>query len=142
MVVILVTSPEEWGAQIHSALERCGVSIDLVEPTTEAVTRAVAGHPDVVLLDLERSQGHLTEWIGIVRSASATAEIIVLGESLEVANGVAVLRGGALEYLPKWLQAEALFYQICRAYRRKKRNEKRLGELRAGPVDSREHVRH
>jgi DNA-binding NtrC family response regulator len=130
MVVFLVTYDGDWGQATQHSLARCGVEIRLVEPDGKAIAQAcVECPPDLVLVDIQDAGARFMGWIGAIRSACPLTEFVVLGEGSEATDGVAAVRSGAFEYVPKWVPAEALYSKIGRAVRRKRASEERLRQL-------------
>ena len=92
----------------RAALEERGFDVlGEAATVTDAVDRAIAHHPDLCLVDLALPGGGLAAVAKLTKTAPRTA-VVVLADSEDKADVLAVFERGASGYLPKGIGANEL----------------------------------
>jgi len=130
--VLVIEDDEAIRQGIVDALEYERFSTEQAETAPEALTRALAGEFDLVLLDLILPGGDGLDILREVRRAKPTLPIIILTARGEEADRVAGLRLGADDYVVKPFSLAELLARIAAVLRRSPERPGDLGEVAIG----------
>jgi len=93
--------------RLARAMERRGFIVTTAE-SVSAGKAAAAGRPAFAVVDLRLGDGSGLEVVAAIRAARAGARIVMLTGYGNIATAVAAVKAGALDYLPKPADADAV----------------------------------
>ena len=94
--------------RLARAMERRGFVVATAESVAAGVSAATAHPPAFAVVDLRLGDGSGLEVVTALRSARPEARIVVLTGYGNIATAVAAVKAGALDYLPKPADADAV----------------------------------
>ncbi len=94
--------------RLARAMERRGFIVSTADGVASGVAAATAHPPAFAVVDLRLGDGSGLEVVGALRSARPGARIVVLTGYGNIATAVAAVKAGALDYLPKPADADAV----------------------------------
>jgi two-component system response regulator RegA len=94
--------------RLARAMEKRGFVVDTAESVAAGVTAAHARLPAFAVLDLRLSDGSGLEIVGALRQARPGVRIVMLTGYGNIATAVAAVKAGAIDYLPKPADADAV----------------------------------
>jgi two-component system, response regulator RegA len=94
--------------RLARAMERRGFVVATAESVAAGVAAATAHPPAFAVVDLRLGDGSGLEVVSALRSARPEARIVVLTGYGNIATAVAAVKAGALDYLPKPADADAV----------------------------------
>jgi two-component system response regulator RegA len=94
--------------RLARAMERRGFVVATAESVAAGVAAATAHPPAFAVVDLRLGDGSGLEVVSVLRSARPEARIVVLTGYGNIATAVAAVKAGALDYLPKPADADAV----------------------------------
>jgi two-component system response regulator RegA len=94
--------------RLARAMERRGFVVATAESVTAGVAAATAHPPAFAVVDLRLGDGSGLDVVSALRSARPGARIVVLTGYGNIATAVAAVKAGALDYLPKPADADAV----------------------------------
>jgi two-component system response regulator RegA len=94
--------------RLARAMERRGFVVATAESVAAGVAAATAHPPAFAVVDLRLGDGSGLEVVTALRSARPEARIVVLTGYGNIATAVAAVKAGALDYLPKPADADAV----------------------------------
>ena len=94
--------------RLARAMERRGFVVATAESVAAGVSAATAHPPAFAVVDLRLGDGSGLEVVSALRSARPEARIVVLTGYGNIATAVAAVKAGALDYLPKPADADAV----------------------------------
>jgi two-component system response regulator RegA len=94
--------------RLARAMERRGFVVSTAESVTAGVAAATAHPPAFAVVDQRLGDGSGLEVVTALRSARPEARIVVLTGYGNIATAVAAVKAGALDYLPKPADADAV----------------------------------
>ncbi len=94
--------------RLARAMERRGFVVSTADGVAEGVAAATAHPPAFAVVDLRLGDGSGLDVVGALRSARPGARIVVLTGYGNIATAVAAVKAGALDYLPKPADADAV----------------------------------
>ena len=94
--------------RLARAMERRGFIVSTAEGVASGVATATAQPPAFAVVDLRLGDGSGLEVVSALRVARPAARIVVLTGYGNIATAVAAVKAGALDYLPKPADADAV----------------------------------
>src|SRR4051794_5663078 len=94
--------------RLARAMERRGFVVATAESVAAGVATATAHPPAFAVVDLRLGDGSGLEVVSALRGARPGARIVVLTGYGNIATAVAAVKAGALDYLPKPADADAV----------------------------------
>jgi two-component system, response regulator RegA len=94
--------------RLARAMERRGFVVATAESVAAGVSAATTHPPAFAVVDLRLGDGSGLEVVSALRSARPEARIVVLTGYGNIATAVAAVKAGALDYLPKPADADAV----------------------------------
>src|SRR5881398_905562 len=94
--------------RLARAMERRGFVVATAESVAAGVAAATAYPPAFAVVDLRLGDGSGLDVVTALRSARPAARIVVLTGYGNIATAVAAVKAGALDYLPKPADADAV----------------------------------
>ena len=94
--------------QLAKALERRGFVVAMAESVAEGKELARSNPPAYAVVDLRLEDGSGLDVVEVLRGIRPDARIIVLTGYGNIATAVAAVKAGAIDYLPKPVDADAV----------------------------------
>ncbi|HVC56147.1 MAG TPA: ActR/PrrA/RegA family redox response regulator transcription factor [Stellaceae bacterium] len=94
--------------RLARAMERRGFLVSTADGVTTGVATATAQPPAFAVVDLRLGDGSGLDVVSALREARPGARIVVLTGYGNIATAVAAVKAGALDYLPKPADADAV----------------------------------
>src|SRR5438477_9345875 len=94
--------------RLARAMERRGFAVSTADSVAEGHAAATAHPPAFAVVDLRLGGGSRLDVVGALRDARPEARIVVLPGYGNIATAVAAVKAGALDYLPKPADADAV----------------------------------
>jgi two-component system response regulator RegA len=94
--------------RLARAMERRGFVVSTAESVSAGTTAATAQAPAFAVVDLRLGDGSGLDVVSAVRTARPGARIVMLTGYGNIATAVAAVKAGALDYLPKPADADAV----------------------------------
>ena len=94
--------------RLARAMERRGFVVSTADGVAEGVAAATAHPPAFAVVDLRLGDGSGLEVVSAIRRARPNARIVMLTGYGNIATAVAAVKAGALDYLPKPADADAV----------------------------------
>jgi two-component system response regulator RegA len=94
--------------RLARAMERRGFVVATADGVASGVAAAIAHPPAFAVVDLRLGDGSGLEIVSALRGARPGARIVVLTGYGNIATAVAAVKAGALDYLPKPADADAV----------------------------------
>ena len=106
--LLIVDDDEPFRNRLARAMEERDFSVTTVASVAEGQSIARRDRPDYAVLDLRLSDGSGLEVVEDLRNFAPAARIIVLTGYGNIATAVAAVKAGAVDYLPKPADADAV----------------------------------
>jgi len=106
--LLVVDDDEIFRQRLARALERRGFRVAQAESVAEGARLAGETPPEFAVIDLRLKDGSGLAVVEAVRAASPAARIVVLTGYGNIATAVAAMKAGAVDYLPKPADADAI----------------------------------
>ena len=123
--ILAVTSDENLGTALSSALSRKGFQVVLASGGAEGIRRAESRGFDLILLDLSLKDLSPLEVLSRAKEASPQSPVFIVAASPSVDSAVEALRRGAFDYLIWPVPDEEMIRRVENALQ-----VRRLGEVR------------
>jgi two-component system response regulator RegA len=94
--------------RLARAMERRGFIVTTADSVAAGIAAADAAPPAFAVLDLRLGDGSGLEIVSAIRSARPSARIVMLTGYGNIATAVAAVKAGAIDYLPKPADADAV----------------------------------
>ncbi|MGH7093915.1 MAG: ActR/PrrA/RegA family redox response regulator transcription factor [Stellaceae bacterium] len=94
--------------RLARAMERRGFVVSTAESVASGVTQAIATLPAYAVVDLRLGDGSGLDVVSALRDARPGARIVMLTGYGNIATAVAAVKAGAVDYLPKPADADAV----------------------------------
>ncbi len=94
--------------RLSRAMERRGFLVTAVENVREGLAAARATPPAYAIIDLRLADGSGLDVVSALRDARPDARIVMLTGYGNIATAVAAVKAGAIDYLPKPADADAI----------------------------------
>ena len=106
--LLLVDDDEPFRLALSRAMDRRGFATRAVGTLSDAV-RAVSEQPcSYAVLDLRLEDGNVMELVGVLRDLCPSIRIVMLTGYGNIASAVSAIKAGAVDYLPKPVDADRL----------------------------------
>jgi two-component system response regulator RegA len=106
--LLIVDDDEPFRKRLARAMEKRGFEVNTVATVAEGVKLARDDPPPYAVFDLRLTDGSGLDIVGELREARPDARIIVLTGYGNIATAVAAVKAGAIDYLPKPSDADAV----------------------------------
>jgi two-component system response regulator RegA len=106
--LLIVDDDEPFRKRLARAMEKRGFEVSTVATVAEGVELARRDQPPYAVFDLRLADGSGLDIVGELRDARPDARIIVLTGYGNIATAVAAVKAGAIDYLPKPSDADAV----------------------------------
>ena len=106
--LLIVDDDEPFRKRLARAMEKRGFEVSSVATVAEGVDLARRYMPRYAVLDLRLTDGSGLDIVSELRGACPNARIIVLTGYGNIATAVAAVKAGAIDYLPKPSDADAV----------------------------------
>ena len=106
--LLLVDDDEVWLRRLATAMDRRGFEVTTAASVREAVGLARKVSPDYAVIDLRLEDGSGLDVVGALREARPDGRIVMLTGYGNIATAVAAVKLGAVDYLSKPADADAI----------------------------------
>ncbi|MBL8839126.1 MAG: ActR/PrrA/RegA family redox response regulator transcription factor [Alphaproteobacteria bacterium] len=107
-LLLLVDDDEVFLTRLARAMERRGYTVRTAGSIKAGATAAQADPPDFAVVDLRLGDGSGLELVPTIRAANPDSRIVVLTGYGNIATAVAAMKQGAIDYLAKPADADAI----------------------------------
>jgi two-component system response regulator RegA len=106
--LLIVDDDEPLCQRLARAMERRGFIVATAESVAGGVAQALAEPPAFAVVDLRLGDGSGLDVVAALRAARPAARIVMLTGYGNIATAVAAVKAGAVDYLPKPADADAV----------------------------------
>ncbi|MBT5264859.1 MAG: ActR/PrrA/RegA family redox response regulator transcription factor [Rhodospirillaceae bacterium] len=106
--LLIVDDDAPFRTRLARAMEKRGFEVATVESVSEGLEAATANPPAYAVVDLKLLDGSGLDIVSAIRDARPDSRIIVLTGYGNIATAVAAVKAGAVDYLPKPSDADAV----------------------------------
>ncbi len=106
--LLIVDDDKPLRTRLGRAMERRGFAVTLAENAAEGIDAARRVRPSYAVVDLNLGDASGLDVVRAVQSARAESRIIILTGYGNIATAVAAVKAGAVDYLPKPADADAI----------------------------------
>jgi two-component system response regulator RegA len=106
--ILIVDDDQAFRLRLARAMERRGYQVTLAASVAEGKRAAAAAPPDYAVVDLRLNDGSGLDVVAAIREATSEARVVVLTGYGNIATAVAAMKAGAIDYLPKPADADAI----------------------------------
>jgi two-component system response regulator RegA len=106
--LLVVDDDEVFRQRLARAMERRGYSVVSADGVDSGSEAARSAPPEYAVVDLRLGDGSGLSVVQVIREVSPEARIIVLTGYGNIATAVAAMKAGAVDYLPKPADADAI----------------------------------
>jgi two-component system response regulator RegA len=107
--LLIVEDDEAFRLRLARAMERRGYAVTMAESTAAAAAALSGGFaPDCAVVDLKLGDGSGLDLVPRIRQAAPEAKIVILTGYGNIATSVAAIKAGAVDYLSKPADADAI----------------------------------
>jgi two-component system response regulator RegA len=106
--LLIVDDDEAFRERLARAMERRGFAVHVAASVATGKTAATATPPDYAVVDLRLGDGSGLDVVEALRACAPGARVIVLTGYGNIATAVAAMKAGAIDYLPKPADADAI----------------------------------
>jgi len=107
--LLIVEDDEAFRLRLARAMERRGYAVTLAESVSAAAAALSGGFvPDCAVVDLKLGDGSGLDVVPRIRQAAPEAKIVILTGYGNIATSVAAIKAGAVDYLSKPADADAI----------------------------------
>lgn len=106
--LLIVDDDNNLRKQLAKAMERRGFVVSIAESVVEGCTLARAAPPAYAVIDLRLADGSGLDVVRALRATRPGARAIMLTGYGNIATAVAAVKAGAVDYLPKPADADAV----------------------------------
>ena len=110
--LLIVDDDAVFRQRLGLAMERRGFAVAMAASVAAGIASARAAVPQYAVVDLRLGDGSGLEVVQALRDLSATVRIIVLTGYGNIATAVAAIKTGAVDYLPKPVDADAVEHAL------------------------------
>ncbi|MBI3710374.1 MAG: ActR/PrrA/RegA family redox response regulator transcription factor [Proteobacteria bacterium] len=107
-VLLIVDDDEPFRLRLARAMERRGYRVILAHSVASGIAAAVETPPQYAVVDLRLSDGSGLDVVAAVRKVAPDGRVVVLTGYGNIATTVAAIKAGAVDYLPKPADADAI----------------------------------
>lgn len=94
--------------RLARAMERRGFAVSTAQSVAEGVAAAETAPPDYAVVDLRLADGSGLDVVAALRQANPEMRIVMMTGYGGIATAVAAVKAGAIDYLPKPADADAI----------------------------------
>jgi two-component system response regulator RegA len=94
--------------RLARAMERRGFEVHTADSVSAGIRAAESAAPDYAVVDLRLGDGNGLDVVAALRNARADTRIVMLTGYGAIATAVAAVKAGAVDYLPKPADADAI----------------------------------
>jgi two-component system response regulator RegA len=106
--LLIVDDDPAFRTRLHRAMEKRGFRVIQAESCEAAIAAAKAEPPHYAVVDLRLTDGSGLDVVSALREARPGARIVMLTGYGNIATAVAAVKAGAVDYLPKPADADAV----------------------------------
>jgi two-component system response regulator RegA len=106
--LLIVDDDTPFRQRLAQAMERRGYAVSAAESVRGGIELAASLKPAYAVVDLRLGDGNGLEVVPAIRAARADARIVVLTGYGNIASAVAAVKSGAVDYLSKPADADAI----------------------------------
>ncbi|MGE5502898.1 MAG: ActR/PrrA/RegA family redox response regulator transcription factor [Actinomycetota bacterium] len=106
--LLVVDDDDPFRTSLARAMERRGFIVRGAASFAEAVAAVKADAPAYAVVDLRLGDGNGLELVSALRALSADLRIVMLTGYGNIASAVSAVKAGAIDYLPKPVEADRL----------------------------------
>jgi two-component system, response regulator RegA len=106
--LLIVDDDQPFRQSLARAMERRGFAVTTAGTLHEAIARAQDVDPTHAVVDLRLADGNGLELVGLLRSVVPGIRIVMLTGYGNLASAVTAIKTGAIDYLPKPVDADRL----------------------------------
>ena len=106
--LLIVDDDEAFRLRLAQAMERRGYAVALAESFAAAEAQIRSQAPDFAVVDLKLGDGSGLDLVPLIRAQAPDARIVILTGYGNIATSVAAIKAGAVDYLPKPADADAI----------------------------------
>jgi two-component system, response regulator RegA len=106
--LLVVEDDEAFRLRLARAMERRGYVVSLAESIQAAAAAIVEHAPEYAVVDLKLGDGSGLDLVPLIRAQAPDARIVILTGYGNIATSVAAIKAGAVDYLPKPSDADAI----------------------------------
>jgi two-component system response regulator RegA len=110
--LLIVDDDTAFRQRLGLAMERRGFAVAMAASVAAGIASARAAVPQYAVVDLRLGDGSGLEVVQALRELSATVRIIVLTGYGNIATAVAAIKTGAVDYLPKPVDPDAVEHAL------------------------------
>jgi two-component system response regulator RegA len=106
--LLIVDDDQVFLTRVARAMERRGYTVAMASSVAAAIAAAEASPPDFAVVDLRLEDGNGLDVVQAIRKHAPSARVIVLTGYGNIATTVAAMKAGAVDYLTKPADADAI----------------------------------
>jgi two-component system response regulator RegA len=106
--LLIVDDDTPFRQRLAQAMERRGFAVTTADSVASGVSAAGVLRPAYAVVDLRLGDGNGLQVVPAIRAARVEARIVVLTGYGNIASAVAAVKSGAVDYLPKPADADAV----------------------------------
>jgi two-component system response regulator RegA len=106
--LLIVDDDQPLCQRLARAMERRGFIVATADSVASGAAAATAAPPAFAVVDLRLADGSGLAVVGAIRKARPSARIVMLTGYGNIATAVAAVKAGAIDYLPKPVDADAV----------------------------------
>jgi two-component system response regulator RegA len=106
--LLIVDDDQPLCQRLARAMERRGFIVSTADSVAGGVAAARGTPPAFAVVDLRRGDGSGLEVVSAIRAARPSARVVMLTVYGNIATAVAAVKAGAVDYLPKPVDADAV----------------------------------
>jgi two-component system response regulator RegA len=106
--LLIVDDDTPFRQRLAQAMERRGFAVTTADSVASGVSAAGVLRPAYAVVDLRLGDGNGLQVVPAIRAARAEVRIVVLTGYGNIASAVAAVKSGAVDYLPKPADADAV----------------------------------
>ncbi len=110
--LLLVDDDEPFRTRLGRALEKRGFTVFLADSVEQGIDLGRENRPDCAVIDLRLADGSGLDIVPALREARAECRIVMLTAYGNIATAVAAVKAGAVDYLAKPADADAVEHAL------------------------------
>ena len=110
--LLLIDDDEPYRVRLGRALEKRGFAVFLAEGVADGIRSGQENKPDCAVIDLRLADGSGLDIVTALREARADCRIVMLTAYGNIATAVAAVKAGAVDYLAKPADADAVEHAL------------------------------
>jgi two-component system response regulator RegA len=113
--LLIVDDDAPFRQRLAQAMERRGFIVSVADSVAAGSEAARSAPPAFAVVDLRLGDGSGLEVVNVLRAARASARVVMLTGYGNIATAVAAVKSGAVDYLPKPADADAVEAALLQA---------------------------